>query len=301
MKSLKHSGNTSPYCCKTVAINGIALVAVLWLVAAMSVMLIGLQHVVRGEIQSAGQAQNGVASSGIADAAIRLTLQRMIATKGVYEKAVRTATVTVLDHEVKVQVVPLTGLIDLNNASESLLADTYEYGGGLPKDEALRLAGLTVEARERRGSDGRAERLHAIEDLLRVPGLQYDTYAKIASSVTIESVGDGRVNPLAASAETLVILGRGDRLRALQLVESRLSNPESMDATTLTTQHLQMEPTSRLALSATLRSQGDVTVTRTWRVDLAASSRGLPWRVLGVEQRVAFEGGSTVVPNATLN
>lgn len=287
MKTPNYSGKISSYCSNTVAINGIALVAVLWLVAAMSVMLIGLQHVVRVEIQTAGQAQNGVASSGIADAAIRLTLQGMIASKSVSEKAGRTATVTVFDHEVKVQIVPLNGLIDLNNAPESLLADAYEYGGGLPKEESLRLAVLTVEARERRGADAQTERLHAIEDLLRIPGLRYDTYAKIVSSVTTEIAGDGRVNPLAASSETLVILGRGDRIRALQLVESRLSNPESMDATTLTTQHIQMEPTSRVAISATVKSQGDVTVTRTWRVDLSSPARGLPWRVLGVDQRVA--------------
>jgi general secretion pathway protein K len=281
--------------------RGIALVAVLWLVAALSIMLVGLQHVVRGEVQTAGQAQNGVISSGIADAAIRLTLQGMVATKSVSEKAVRIATVTVFDSEVTVQVVPLNGLIDLNNASESLLADAYEYGGGLPKEEALRLANLTVEARERRGPDALPERLHAIEDLLRMPGMSYDAYAKIASSLTTEIAGGGRINPLAASSETLSILGRGDRIRALQLVESRLSNPESMDATTLTTQHLQMEPTSYLAISATLKSQGDVTVTRTWRVDLSTPTRGLPWRVLAVDQRVARGVISNITSNVTSN
>ena len=287
MRTLQYPFKISPPCRKTAARRGIALVAVLWLVAALSVMLIGLQHVVRGEIQTTGWAQNGVTSSGIADAAIRLTLQGMIATKNVSEKVVRIATVTVFDNEVKVQIAPLNGLIDLNNAPESLLADTYEYAGGLPKEEALKLANFTVETRERRGSDAQPERLHAIEDLLRIPGLRYDTYAKIASSVTTEIAGSGRVNPLAASSETLVILGKGDRARALQLVESRLSNPESMDTTTLASQHIQMEPTSYFAISATLKSQDDVTVTRTWRVDLSTPSRGLPWRVLGVDQRVA--------------
>jgi general secretion pathway protein K len=269
--------------------RGIALVAVLWLVAALSIMLIGLQHVVRGEIQTAGQAQNGVTSSGIADAAIRLTLQGMNAAKSLSEKAIRTEIVTVFDNEVKVQIVPMNGLIDLNNAPQSLLADVYEYAGGVPKDEALKLANLTVEARERRGPDALPEKLHAIEDLLRITGLSYDAYAKMSGCLTTEIAGSGRVNPLAAAAETLVILGRGDRIRALQLVESRLSNPESMDVTTLTTQHIQMEPTSYLAISATLKPQGDVTVTRTWRVDLSTPARGLPWRVLGIDQRVSHD------------
>lgn len=267
--------------------RGIALVAVLWLVAALSVMLMGLQHVVRGEIRMTGQAQNTVVSSGIADAAIRLTLAEMVATKGLSGKSVRSTTVTLFGQEVKVQVVPLNGLIDLNTASEALLADAYEYGAGLPSTEALRLAGLTIEARERRSPDALPERFHAVEDLLRIEGVSFDTHAKIRAVATTDIVGGGRVNPLAASADTLAVLAKGDRVRALQLAESRQSNPESMDATTLTAPHLQIEPTSYLAVTATVRLQGDVTVNRTWRVDLSTEARGVPWRVLGVDQRIS--------------
>lgn len=287
MNTQQYPAKTSPVHRISAQERGIALVAVLWLVAALSVMLIGLQHVVRGEIQIAGLAQSKVTSSGIADAAILVTLQGMIATKIVSEKVVRTATVTVFGSEVKVSVVPMNGLIDLNHAPENLLADAYEFGGGLPKEEASRLANLTVEARERRGPDALPERLHAIEDLLRIPGLSYDAYAKMSNAVTTEIAGGGRINPLAASVDTLTILGRGDRIRALQLVDARVSNPESMDATALTVQHIQMEPTSYVAISATLKSSVDVSVTRVWRVDLSTPVRGLPWRVLGVDQRVA--------------
>lgn len=266
---------------------GIALVAVLWLVAALSVMLIGLQHVVRGEIRMTGQAQNRVVYGGIADAAIRLALTEMVSVKNLSEKSVRNTAVKVFGQEVKVQIVPLNGLIDLNTASEALLADAYEYAAGLPISEALKLARLTVEARERRGPDAALERFHAVEDLLRIEGVSFDTHAKMRTVATTDIVGGGRVNPLAASTDTLVVLTKGDRVRALQLAESRQSNPESMDATTLTAQHLQTEPTSYLAVSASVAPQGDVSVTRTWRVDMSTSVSGVPWRVLGVDQRIS--------------
>ena len=57
--------------------QGIALLAVLWMVAALSIMLAGLQQVVRGEVRIAGQVRTNAVSTGIADAAILLTLQAL--------------------------------------------------------------------------------------------------------------------------------------------------------------------------------------------------------------------------------
>ena len=57
--------------------HGVALLAVLWLVAALSIMLTGLQYAVRGEIRVANQVRKSVVSNGLADAAIRLTLREL--------------------------------------------------------------------------------------------------------------------------------------------------------------------------------------------------------------------------------
>ena len=266
------------------ATRGVALVAVLWLVAALSVMLIGLQHVVRGEIRIAGQFRNALLGANIADAAILLALQSLEASKTAPFKSIQILKTSVFDHEVTLQLRPLNGLIDLNNAPLSLLADAFEFAGGVPKEVALRFANDTVEARERKSLDGSFQRFHAVEELLRLPSMEYDTYAKMQGVLTADlGSGSGRVNPLAAALDTLTVLTQGDRTRAQQLFEARQLTPESMDATTLTATHISMDPSSLLSIQASVTLPGDVTVVRTVFADMAAPSRGLPWRVLRTE------------------
>ncbi len=266
--------------------QGIALLAVLWLVAALSVMVIGLLHAVRGEVSIAGQSRKTMLSNGLADAAIRLVLQELVAGNNKSVKFIQTKTVSVFGNQVQVEVTPLSGYVDLNNAPANLLADTFEYAGGVSKDTAQRMATSAVAARDQKGPDGLPVRFHAVEDLLRLEGLDYSVYAKIKNFLTVDIVGSGRVNPLAASRGTLLILAKGDQARAQQLLESRHSNPESMDTTTLTATGIDMAPTSYLAVRATAATQDNTSFVRTWRVDIASPAYGLPWRVLGVEQSV---------------
>ncbi len=266
--------------------QGIALLAVLWLVAALSVMVIGLLHAVRGEVSIAGQSRKTMLSNGLADAAIRLVLQELVAGNNKSVKFIQTKTVSVFGNQVQVEVTPLSGYVDLNNAPANLLADTFEYAGGVSKDTAQRMATSAVAARDQKGPDGLPVRFHAVEDLLRLEGLDYSVYAKIKNFLTVDIVGSGRVNPLAASRGTLLILAKGDQARAQQLLESRHSNPESMDTTTLTATGIDMAPTSYLAVRATTATQDNTSFVRTWRVDIASPAYGLPWRVLGIDQSV---------------
>jgi len=274
---------------KTAPQRGVALLAVLWLVAALSVMLGGLQQVVRGEIRFASQARYGVISNSLGDAAIRLTLQELAAEKNKPIQAIRTKPLSIFGAVVTVTITPLNGLIDLNNASPNLLADALEYLGLISKPEAQRLALTIVETREAKTPDGYAMKFHAIEDLLKVPGVTYDVYAKIKSCLTTDLLGSGRINPLGASLDTLVVLTQGNRARAQQLFKSRRSNPESMDTTTLTAEHIQTGATSNLMLSAITTLPDNTHLMRTWRVNIAAPTYGLPWRVLGIDSSVAPE------------
>jgi general secretion pathway protein K len=266
--------------------RGIALLAVLWLVAALSIMITGLQKVVRGEIQIASQFRNSVIGEGLADAAIRLTLQDLTADKSKTFKSIKYKTVSVFGSDISVEIIPLNGYIDMNSASVGLLADTFEYGGGLSKEVALRLAVSAVEARDQKSVSGVPLRFHAIEDLLRLPGVDYDVYAKIKSYLTADIASSGRVNPLAASEGVLAILAKGNLAQVTQLLESRRSSPESIDTTALTANHIDMAPTSYLLIRAVTVAQDNINLARTWRVDLSAPSYGLPWRVLGIDPSV---------------
>lgn len=263
-----------------------ALLAVLWLVAALSIMLSGMLHVVRSEVGIAGQSRKIVLYSGLADAAIRLTLQELAFDKTLPTTSIQTRNILVFGTAAKVEVIPLTGRVNLNSAPASLLADTFEYGAGVSKESASRLANLVVEARDLKGAQGESQKFHAVEDLLWLAELDFDVYAKLKNVLTVDADGSGLVNPLAASLETLVILAKGDQARASQLLDSRLTTPGTVDTTTLTATHIEMVSTSYLAIRATLPTQDGASVVRTWYTDIASPANGLPWRVLRVEQSV---------------
>lgn len=271
--------------------QGVALLAVLWLVAALSVMLNGLLHVVRNEATIAGQSRKIIIDQGHADAAIRLVLRDLLQSNSKSIKFIQTRTVPVFGSNVIVELTPLNGLIDLNSASSSLLADVFEFGGGLRAEEAQRLANAAIQIRDRKSPEGVPERFHAAEDLLRIQGLDYYVYAKIKNLIVTDIISQGRVNPFAAPEGILLVLFKGNRARAQQLIESRSSNPEFMDITSLTASSIDRAPTSYLELSANTSTVGHVGIVRSWRVDISSPAHGLPWRVLSVEQRVNSDAG----------
>ena len=265
--------------------QGVALLAVLWLVAALSIMLSGLLHAVRNETTTAGQSRKILTGQGIADAAIRLVLQDLLLSNIKSIRFIQTRKIPIFGSDVTVELTPLNGLIDLNNASLSLLADAFEFGGGLSPQEAQALANAAIQARNRKSPQDVPERFHAVEDLLRLQGLDYNVYAKIKNLFTTDIVSNGRVNPLAASEDALLVLSKGNRARVQQLVELRRSNPESMDTNSLTSSSIDMAPTSYLSIRAVIGESEKSALARIWRVDIAAPAHGLPWRVMGVEQR----------------
>lgn len=268
---------------------GMALLAVLWLVAALSVMVSGLLHVVRSETRIAAQVRLGVVNSGLADAAIRLVLQELSAAPNKSTNTIQTTTISVFGKDVQVEVIPLNGYIDLNNASENLLSDVFEFGAGMAGGQARSMAAAAVQARSTKGADGTLVGFHSVEDLLQLPGFQYSAYAKINKLLTVDLFGSGRVNPLAAPMGTLLILAKGDQTRAQQLFESQRANPETMDTTQLTAAHLDKASSGQFVLHASVAIADQLSFVRSWRVDLSSSAFGLPWRVLGMDAGMVLD------------
>ncbi|TXT35254.1 MAG: proteinral secretion pathway protein K [Comamonadaceae bacterium] len=262
---------------------GMALIAVLWMVAALGIMMAGVIHVVRGELRIVGNARLEVVNTALADAAIRIALRDMVVNKGNGFRAVQNRVIDIFDKQVNLKTIPLSGRVDLNSATTELLSDVFLYAGGESRQSADNLANQVIQARGQKSAQGEAVKLHAVEDLLLFTRLNYSTYAKIKSIVTVDLNGSGRVNPLAASLDTLRVLTQGDVELARQLYASQLSNPEFMDLTRLTTTHIETAPVMRLALQAVVRVDDSSSFMREWRVDVAESSRGLPWRVLGMD------------------
>ena len=264
--------------------QGIALIAVLWLVSALGIMLVGMMYVMRGEIRIASQTQRATLDTGIADAAIRLTLQQLQQANSKSFKAVQSFPVEVFGRSVQVDVIPLNGFISLNDAPLPLLAAAFQFGAGVPAESAQPLANAIDQERKKPTPKGTPNKFQSVEDLLRIPGITYGIFAQTQDLFTVDISNSPFVNPLAASSRVLAVLGGGDPAKAEQVMAARVGKGEGADTTGL--QFVQNNATSYVMLKATLQNSDNRPLVRVWRVDLQAKAYGLPWRMLGAEAPV---------------
>ena len=204
---------------------GMALIAVLWLVAALSLMVTGVSGVVRQEARMVGVAKDRVSAHAMGDAAVMLVLQQLAAERNPIRQWTDTS-VTYQGAEIPVSVLPLNGLININGASLPLLTALLTIGGGVPEGAAQEIAIGILDRRERSSLEGRRpERFEAIEDLMQIPGIDYDLYARLAPLITASNAGTGGsgVNPLAAPPEVLRILANGNEGIVNQITSARAS------------------------------------------------------------------------------
>ena len=190
------------------------------------------------------------------------------------------------DQTSQVSVIPLNGRIDLNNAPVVLLADMYRYAGGLPADAAQALAQATVELRQVKTAKGNAQGFDASEELLRVPTMTYNLYAKLTDLITADiKQGSGRVNPLAAPVGVLQILTGGDVARAVALDAGRNASPGTLDTSFLKPEHIEMASSRSVRLQVQIDLPDGGATQRAWTVYWGSDPRsGLPWRMLGTQQ-----------------
>lgn len=272
-----------------IAQRGVALIAVLWLVVAMGLIVTGIVKSVRGELRTVGLQRQSLVANAHADAAILLALQHLHAQQKEPGASIQTVAVQFENQASAVTVVPLNGRIDINNASVALLAGMFRYAGGLNAELAQSLAQATVDRRQIKTAKGQALGFDASEDLLQVPGMTYDLYAKLADLVTADiKQGSGRVNPLAAPAGVLQVLTGGDVARAAALLASRDANASGMDTSFFQPEHIEMASSRSLRLQVQIALPDGSAAQRAWHVVWATDPRsGLPWRVLGVQQSLA--------------
>ena len=211
--------------------RGMALIAVLWLVAALSLMVVGVSGVVRQETRMVAVAKDKVMAQAVGDAGVVLVLQQLAAQNQVVQQTTETS-VNFNGVEIPVSVMPLNGLININGASLPLLTALMTIGGGLPESAAQEVAIALLDRRERSSLEGRRpEKFEAIEDLMQVPGIDYDLYARLAPLITASNSGTGgqAVNPMAAPPEVLVILANGDAGAADKIAAERASGQPGVD------------------------------------------------------------------------
>ena len=220
---------------------GMALIAVLWIVAALSIMVTGLVYTVRQQIGIVTTAREQISGQALGEAAIALTMQGLLASTD-RQPGTQTVTVNYAGVEMAVEFAPLNGLISLNGAPAPLLASMLRTAGGLDQGRAEALAQAIVEWR-----DGipqidatvagavamRQRKFEATEDLMLVPGVDYPLYSRIAPLVSADLLGGSQVNPQAASPEVLAVLAQGDMNRVAQYLAQRANSGQMADASGL--------------------------------------------------------------------
>ena len=126
-----------------------ALIAVLWIVAALSLMVIGLAGTVRQQIQIIGNQRDQVSGQAAGEAAIALALQALqVAPQRPAGSSTLALSYGGLD--IAVELAPLNGTISLNGAGVPLLAALLQGAGGLDAGRAQALAGELVAWRDGR-------------------------------------------------------------------------------------------------------------------------------------------------------
>lgn len=253
------------------------LIAVLWMVAALSIMVTGLTRSVREESRVMSRARQSVEALALGNAAIQITLQSLVS-QAVPLGRMKQDMVAYRGVSMPVQIMPLNGLIDINSAPVPLLARLYVVAGGLSTEDAETLAQTTVAARERKDFKGSAVRFEAGEDLLQVQGFDYNLYARLSGFITADLRGSGKVNPMAAPLEVLVVLAGGDAAVASQIAADRDAGLEGIDTTALDAAFTDNTTARRFRIQVRV-PMADASWLRVSRnIDLGSRARsGMPW------------------------
>lgn len=282
--------------------SGTALVAVMWMVAALSLLVGAMLGVSRAELRVAQTYTSATAAAALGDAAIQLAVLEWKTVPPVPPRLVNRE-YRFDDHAITVRIVPGNGYIDVNGAPESLLADLFRFGAGLDDIAAETLAQRIVDWRDAddaalpRGAEiadyfaagvvqrPRNGRFATVEDLLQVLGIDLDLFDRIRPFITVSSGGEGRgVDPMAAPAEVLVVLAGGDASRVAGFVAARDAGDPTVDATMFNPAHLAYGGgTASLHIEAAVPvGDGRLAIRGRWIV-LAAGQDGTPWQTIVTE------------------
>ncbi|WP_453932220.1 type II secretion system protein GspK [Acidovorax temperans] len=253
---------------------------------ALSIIVTGLSRSVRDEARMLSLARQGAQASALGDAAIQLVLQQMGAEPKPVDR-MTTVPVQYMGQEIGVQVMPLNGLVDINSAQIPLLVRLLTVAGGLAEGAATPVAQAIVDYREQRSAQGIPRRFEAVEDLMRVPGVNYDLYARLSGLVTADIRGSGMVNPMAAPPAVLQMLAGGNAELVSQIDSRRQSGQPGIDMTGLDAAFVGSGTVRRYRLQARVSAADGGAYLVTRYVDINPRSRdGFPWTTFHMQREV---------------
>lgn len=226
--------------------RGTALLLVLWVTVLLAALLIGVAAASRSQSEAALYGAERVraelaAEAGLAHAVAGLRAPDL---RDQWVPDGRRYRFEFDGARVAVQVVDVSGLIDLNASPPGLLGDLFA-AAGVDRAQATRLAnamvdwrgdspngragGLSPVLRGRGGSNQPRGPFRAIEQLARLPGIDADLFARIEHAVTVFS---GRNFPDVSYAPplSLAAVRSTDENQARMSVEQRRNRPAQRGA-----------------------------------------------------------------------
>ena len=287
--------------------RGVALVLVMWLIAALTLVVVGATQWIRSDNRLnralIDQAQQRSQAKGM----VFLLMRDMEAASraGVYSgRGLFEAEYQVGSDLFKLEARSITGLINLNRAPEELLVLLFRQALDLDSQEATAMAHRFLDWREPselkrlQGADlgdyqaagltfgPRGSRFLVIEDIMQVLGVTLEDYEKLKDLVTVLPTTAFGVNPAAAPAGVLKVLSTGDERLFDQLIE--IQQDASQD---ITGRMFELLPSEMITTTSSRDFRVDVTVLsslgqersfRFWVVHSPSRSQvtGVPWKVV---------------------
>ena len=225
--------------------SGFVLIIVLWLIALLTIMAMGLAYNSRQSVRSMASLVGGTQARYLAEGGVQMVLMNLLSGES-YDRLLGDGETIVLDIPggvVAVTVVDEAGKVDLNGASAELLMRLFA-SFELPDEEAESLADAVVDYRDAdhllslNGAED-AQYLAAglpweakdsaftgLDELQQVYGMPRWLYKALLPYVTIHGRGKG-VNPQLAPLQVLMALS-DDSLGSLQTyIEDRRDNHQA--------------------------------------------------------------------------
>ena len=262
--------------------HGVALIAVLWTVAILTLLTTALLDQAKTEIRSAALAKEHVIRESNGKAALALTLNEIKSTGA----SLTRVTNYIFEYKgtpMTVRVSPANGFIDLNRAPASLIKAMLKVNAGLPESTTIALSEAILEKRkEIQAQSGSTAAFEAVEDLLQVAGFSYEIYRTISNVITINAQGTGRVNPLSAPREVLLILADGNVAITdeFDLVRSLKKTDVELDVTRFNVEYIDKSVSMRVKLEVYDNAFAQYPIFSKY-VDLRGDRRsGQLWRIL---------------------
>lgn len=257
--------------------RGVALAIVLWFIAGMSLLVAGIVAQARVDTRMAQVHVAQAKTVAAGDGAVQLMLAELvIASEESREiSGVLAGSYRLGEAEVRVRLVPVDGLIDIDSAAPELLQALFAAVG--VDDEQARLVVQNV-LQSRTAGGGRPGRsgaiqLDAMEDLLRVPGMSRTLLDAIRDFIVVGQLGQGGINWSAAPDEVLAVLQQMDGSRA-DAVRARRADAAGTGGGGLATAY---------RADAVLRYGDRDWLRRVWIEMAAAPGSMLPWSIVRTE------------------